>query len=162
MLVHLSKNINHYVDDPGAFHLAGHSAGGHIAVFLASTDWLNGGCKNIPPIKSTLSISGIFDLQPVIYLERNNEIGLSQKGVDCFSLINTISSFAGSLLLAVGSNEGVEFVRQIRGFSKLMDSKGYECQDIVLQGANHFSILDHYAKEDGELFRLAKKMIFEE
>ena len=82
MLVHLSKNINHYVDDPGAFHLAGHSVGGHIAVFLASTDWLNGGCKNIPPIKSTLSISGIFDLQPVIYLERNNEIGLSQKGVD--------------------------------------------------------------------------------
>ena len=161
MLVHLSQNIKDYVAEPGAFHLAGHSAGGHIAVFLASTDWKQNGYEISPPIKSTLSISGIFDLQPVVYLERNKEIGLNQNDVDQFSPVNIISSFTGKLLLAVGSNEGIEFLRQTQDFAKLMNLKGNECQDIVLQGANHFSILDHYSNADGELFHLVKKMVYE-
>ena len=80
LLSFLTENIHQYVDAPKGFQLSGHSAGGQIAAMLASTNWIKEGFPTVPQIDSVLALSGIYDLNPILFLEKNKEIRLNQ---DC-------------------------------------------------------------------------------
>ncbi len=45
--------------------VAGHSAGGHLVAMLYATDWRRYGVP-VDAIRGGLSISGVFDLEPLI------------------------------------------------------------------------------------------------
>jgi arylformamidase len=49
--------------DPARLHVAGHSAGGHLAAITLVTDWAGVGLPE-DMIKGVCAISGVFDLEP--------------------------------------------------------------------------------------------------
>ena len=63
--------------------------------------------------------------------------------------------FVGELLLAVGTHEGSEMVRQLQDYAKMQAGQGKGSQTALIENANHFSILDDYADRHGLLFKLA-------
>ena len=155
MVLDISARLNTWGFDGSAIHLAGHSAGAQIVSILATTQWDRHTQSQRPLISRTMGISGIYDLQPVIYIDRNLEIGLTDNDVSNFSPITYSEPFAGQLLLAVGTNEGSEKVRQMQDYAKMHAGRGKGSQSALIEDANHFSILDHYADREGLLFKLA-------
>ena len=155
MVLDISARLNTWGFDGSAIHLAGHSAGAQIVSILATTQWDRHTQNQRPLISRTMGISGVYDLQPVIYIDRNLEIGLTDNDVSNFSPITYSEPFAGQLLLAVGTNEGSEKVRQMQDYAKMHAGRGKGSQSALIEDANHFSILDHYADREGLLFKLA-------
>lgn len=64
------RHIGEHGGDSGHMVLAGHSAGGHLAVMLACCDWAQVG-RNVGaalparPFRVVVSLAGLFDLEPV-------------------------------------------------------------------------------------------------
>ena len=155
MVLDIFSRLNTWGFDGSAIHLAGHSAGAQIVSILATTEWDRHTQNQHPLISRTMGISGIYDLQPVIYIDRNLEIGLTNDDVSEFSPMYSSEPFVGELMLAVGTHEGSEKVRQMQDYAKTQAGRGKGSQSALIENANHFSILDHYADRDGVLFKLA-------
>ena len=155
MVLDIFSRLNTWGFDGSAIHLAGHSAGAQIVSILATTQWSRHSPNQCPPISRTMGISGIYDLQPVIYIDRNLEIGLTNDDVSEFSPMYSSEPFVGELMLAVGTHEGSEKVRQMQDYAKKQGGRGKGSQSALIENANHFSILDHYADRDGVLIKLA-------
>jgi arylformamidase len=155
MVLDISGRLNTWGFDGSAIHLAGHSAGAQIVSILATTQWDRHTQNQCPLISRTMGISGIYDLQPVVYIDRNLEIGLTNNDVSEFSPIFYSEPFVGELLLAVGTHEGLEMVRQMQDYAKMQAGRGKGSQTALIENANHFSILDDYADRHGLLFKLA-------
>ena len=155
MVLDIFSRLNTWGFDGSAIHLAGHSAGAQIVSILATTEWDRHTQNQHPLISRTMGISGIYDLQPVIYIDRNLEIGLTNDDVSEFSPMYYSEPFVGELMLAGGTHEGSEKVRQMQDYAKKQGGRGKGSQSALIENANHFSILDHYADRDGVLFKLA-------
>ena len=155
MVLDIFGRLNTWGFAGSAIHLAGHSAGAQIVSILATTEWDRHTQNQHPLISRTMGISGIYDLQPVIYIDRNLEIGLTNDDVSEFSPMYSSEPFVGELMLAVGTHEGSEKVRQMQDYAKKQGGRGKGSQSALIENANHFSILDHYADRDGVLFKLA-------
>ena len=155
MVLDISGRLNTWGFDGSAIHLAGHSAGAQIVSILATTQWDRHTQNQCPLISRTMGISGIYDLQPVVYIDRNLEIGLTNNDVSEFSPMFYSEPFVGELLLAVGTHEGSEMVRQLQDYAKMQAGQGKGSQTALIENANHFSILDDYADRDELLFKLA-------
>ncbi len=139
--------------DPDRLYLAGHSAGAHIAATLLSDLPPGSGCA--AAVQGALAISGVYDLEPIALLEINRQLRLSSEDVELYSPIRNLSADAGLLSLAVGYEEGPEFRRQQSDFAEAWRAEVNPCDETLLPRANHFSILDSFAREDGHLFRAA-------
>ena len=91
--------------------VAGHSAGGHLVAMLYATDWRRYGVP-VDAIRGGLSISGVFDLEPLIQVSFNADLKLDRGKARAMSPIHCTAEVRAPLLLAVGSGETSEFGRQ--------------------------------------------------
>ena len=147
-VAHVRTHAAEFGGDPERIHVCGHSAGGHIAALLLAT-------APVGEIRSALAISGIHDLAPIRRLAVNDKLRLSAGEVNAHSPVRRTPPRAGRLRLAVGDGEGPEFLRQQRALADAWRRPGHPCDEIVLGGADHFSILDDLADPEGLLFRAA-------
>ena len=145
------------MDAPKGFQLSGHSAGGQIVAMLASTNWIGEGFPTVPQIDSVLALSGVYDLNPILFLKKNKEIRLNQEEVELFSPILFAGKMNAPLNVVVGSNEGNEFIRQAKVFAQKVKSFGLPCENMILEQTNHFSILDHFSSDQSLLWKTVIK-----
>jgi arylformamidase len=155
-VVHLYEHAAEWGGNPDRLFVSGHSAGGHIAATLISTDW-PGYKPGLPEdmIKGALPISGLYDLEPIRHLNMNETLHISEAEARDLSPILSIPQTAGPVVLGVGTNEGEEFNRQQADYADAWRAGGLQCESLFLEGKNHFSIVDDYANEGGTLFEAA-------
>jgi arylformamidase len=134
-------------------HLCGHSAGGQlIAMLLAAggrDEW------DARVIRSALSISGIFDLEPLVHTGINAALGLDIDAARALSPILLEPACRPPMLLAVGEAESSEFHRQSRSFARRWQAEGVDASYLALAGCNHFTALEQLADRESGLFRHA-------
>ncbi|MEQ8248735.1 MAG: alpha/beta hydrolase [Alphaproteobacteria bacterium] len=155
-LAHIFKNARTWGGDPSRLYVSGHSAGGHLAATLISTDW-PGLDAALPDdmIKGAMPISGLYDLEPIRHLTMNETLGITEAEVQRLSPILAIPAAAGSMIMGVGTNEGAEFSRQQADYVDAWRAGGLTCEALNLEGLNHFSIVDDYSAAGGTLFEAA-------
>jgi arylformamidase len=121
--------------------ISGHSAGGHLAACLMATDWRSVDAT-LPEdlVKAAYTISGLFDLGPLLKTSINNALGLDQASARRASPLFWPLPSRGSLDAAVGGDESAEYFRQSR---TIVDSwsKGIETRFAKIPGANHFTAI---------------------
>lgn len=124
--------------------LVGHSAGAQIAVELAMA---------APPvtIAAILSISGVFDLEPLLDTTVNAKLGLDPTTARAASPIHRVRPGAPPTLFAVGAFETESFQRQSSAMSRAWTEAGNAASDLIVPAADHFSILAELSGEAGLL-----------
>jgi arylformamidase len=121
--------------------VSGHSAGGHLAACLMATDWQSIDAA-LPHdlVKAAYTISGLFDLGPLLNTSVNTALGLDRISARQASPLFWPPPSHGSLDAVVGGNESAEYFRQSRMIVDLW-GHGVETRFAEVPGANHFTAI---------------------
>jgi len=136
----LYQNISAYNGDPGELYIAGHSAGGHLAVMLLATDWSD---FNLPSdvIKGVFAISGLYNLIPIRLSDINLVLNMDTETAVRNSPVQLLPASQCPLVIVVGSNETDEFLDQSKELYKCWKER-IPVEILQMQGFNHYSIVD--------------------
>jgi arylformamidase len=129
-------------------YVAGHSAGGHLAAVVGEQ----------PGVKGVMSISGIFDLEPIRLGCLNDKIQMDEAQARRNSPIMHLPDKSIPYIVSVGGNELPELRRQSEEFAAAIVGKGIPCRYLPVPGHDHFSILEELARYDGKLAIALKEL----
>jgi arylformamidase len=154
------NNIDEYGGDHHHIYVVGNSAGGHLAAMLAATDWpeIN---HHLPPdiLKGAMSLSGLFDLEPLLQHSINQTLNLTAASAARNSPRKKKPRLAGPFIGAVGGDESDEFKRQSRELVEAWKEHNEHVDYVEVAGRNHFSIVGDFAQADYILLRRLKRML---
>lgn len=148
------RNAGRHGGDPKRIVVAGHSAGGHLAAMLLCCRWPQV-APDLPPqlVPSALSISGLFDLEPVAqtpFLQA--DLQLTPASVERLSPAR-FPAPAGTLVAVAGANESEEFLRQNRLIREAWGERAVPVCETV-PGTNHLDVLHALADPQARLHGL--------
>jgi arylformamidase len=154
------RNATELCCDPDRIVVAGHSAGGHLATMLLACDW-----KAVAPdlpadlVKSALSISGLYDLEPLRHTPfLAPDIGLTAESALRLSPAAMPAPSRGHLATVVGGDESEEFHRQAALISQAWGSSVVTSAEVEA-GRNHMNVLDELANPQSATHRRALELL---
>ncbi len=140
-MLHLSSNAAVLGFDPRQIHVAGHSAGGHLAAMMAATDFSElGGPAAL--VTSATCVSGLYDLAPLRLVKVNDDLKITPDEVEPLSPLHLAAMPHVVLNLTVGDQEAAEFVRNTTELSAAWRSLDIDVTDVPAPGFHHFDVLD--------------------
>ena len=149
------RHAAQYGGEPKRIVVVGHSAGGHLAALLLTCRWREVG-RDLPVhlLRTALSISGLFDLEPLRHTPfLQPDLRLTPASVARLSPAG-LPAPAGRLHAVVGADESEEFLRQ-----NLLIRKAWGVRSVptceALASLNHLNILNDLADPRAQLHRLA-------
>ncbi|MEZ5776415.1 MAG: alpha/beta hydrolase [Hyphomicrobiaceae bacterium] len=136
--------------------VAGHSAGGYLVAALHATDWRACG-QSRPPFTAGLSISGIFDLRPLIATSMNAGIGLTAASAAAFGLADAPALGDAPLTFAYGACESAEFARQSLTQAALW--RRSRAHALAIEGRHHFDVIEELRLPGSPLYREVERLL---
>lgn len=131
--------------------VTGHSAGGHLAAAMAATDWQLYGVRP-DLIQACLSISGLFDLRPLLATPYNDDLRLSAAAAAAASPLLWPVPNRMPFDSWVGAEESFEFRRQARSLAAAWAGLGLPSRYVEVPGHDHFSIGDMLGRAEHPMF----------
>jgi arylformamidase len=134
--------------------VGGHSAGGHLAAMLLTTDWETAGLER-DPIAGVVSVSGMHDLAPMVLFSFNTDLKLDAAEAARLSPVNLTPRTHTPVVIAAGADETSEFVRQSWILWERWPENRPEGMTgpLLVPDRNHFSIIADYADPASDLTR---------
>lgn len=132
--------------------LLGHSAGGHLAAAMLTTDW-RAFHDEAPAdlVAGGLAVSGVFDLEPLIPTSINTALRLDRNTARDSSPVHWSPRPGTRLIAAVGADESSEFLRQSRMMCDVWNGHGADCTYLEVSDANHFTVIEPFADPASDL-----------
>lgn len=123
--------------------IVGHSAGGHLAVQMALD------LETAPA--AAVSISGLFDLEPLRHAFIQRELHLSAEDVTRFSPLSRAAALTCPVHLLAGAEESVEFRRQSVVMFEAIRGAGGSSELAFVDGTHHSSVVAALADRSSAL-----------
>lgn len=140
--------------------VAGNSAGGHLTAAMLATDWAAFGGVPEDVVTRAFALSGLYDLEPLVALDINDDLRLTPEDARKASPIRWPAPRPGlKFVAAVGGDETDVFIEQSRNLSQVWNAAGIETEFLEVPGCNHFSIVDAIATEGSMLFERLVAMV---
>ncbi|MDH5747740.1 MAG: alpha/beta hydrolase [Rhodospirillales bacterium] len=148
-------NAASYGGDRDKIYVSGHSAGGHLVAMLMAAGWTNE--ANLPndAVKGGISLSGLFNLEPIRLSYLNGTLGLNPDTTRRNSPLYLSPATPAPLVLAYGGAESDEYHRQSGELHAAWKNQGADAQIMERPGLNHFTILDDFTAPASPLTRAA-------
>ena len=148
--------------NPDRIVVGGHSAGGHLAAMLFTTDWATSGLPR-NPVAGGVSLSGVHDLAPMVLFSYNTDLKLDDAEAARQSPVLLTPRTRAPLVLAAGADETPEFIRQTQILWDAWPANrpAGARTPMLIPGRNHFSVVVDYADPASEL-TLATLALFED
>jgi arylformamidase len=115
--------------DAQRIHLAGSSAGAHLAAMTA---------LQCPFVAGTVLVSGIYELEPLIYTSINTALGMNAAQAQELSPALQNLSYFPPAVMAVGDIETAQFKQQSVAFAKQLKQSA---SVLTIEGRNHFDVV---------------------
>ena len=158
-LAWLYRNADRYGFDPNRIFVAGHSAGGHLTAMMMAALWPVYS-PDLPAdlVKGGLPVSGLFDLEPLIYAPFvNADLQLDLARARRLSPALLAPATTAPLITAAGALESSEFRRQSELLGKAWH--GNFARHVALSDMNHLTVCDELASTASPLFDAALDLI---
>ncbi|MCA6106573.1 alpha/beta hydrolase [Bradyrhizobium cenepequi] len=122
--------------------MSGHSAGGHLAACMLATDWTTFDAS-LPkrPVISAYSISGLFELAPLVETPINKALRLDVASAKTASPLFWQPPAGTALDAVVGETESAEYHRQSRAIVEEWGAAGVATRYDVIAESNHFTAI---------------------
>jgi arylformamidase len=139
--------------------MSGHSAGGHLSACMLATDW-----TSLDPalpkdlVTAVYSISGLFDLVPLVGTSINKALGLDETTAKAASPLFWIPPARGSLDAVVGGDESAEYFRQSRTIVDQWGAAGIPTAFGTIAGANHFTAIAPLSDPGSDMVKRLKEL----
>ena len=155
----LYRNGSNFGAPAGRLHVAGHSAGGHLAAMMLAALWPVY-AKDLPRkvVRGSLAISGLYDLTEIAktpFLQ--GDLRLTEKSALESSPAFLPPATDAALYTAVGEkeNDGFHYQNALLGkrWKKVLKA------DVACPGDNHFTVLDRITQPDSPLFKTVLRML---
>lgn len=139
----LYRNAEGFGGDPRRLHVAGHSAGGHLAAMMATTDWASQG-RDLPAdmVRSIVPISGLFELEPLRFTPLDVDLRLDEEVVRRNSPSLMTPAWRLPVSVVVGGGESDEFRRQSRDFTAAWQGTVGSMNHLETLGHHHFAVIE--------------------
>lgn len=126
--------------DPARLTVSGHSAGAHLASYLAATGV---GEANSPatPIAGLLLVSGIYDLSGIPDSFLKDEAQMTVAEARAWSPLTAHQQAGSKRIIALGAEETPPFHDQAHRLHRLYRSVGADTGLMVLPGLNHMNVV---------------------
>jgi arylformamidase len=98
-----------------------------------------------------VSISGLFDLQPIRLSYLNEKLRLDDEQARRNSPLLNLPARAAKLIIAYGSDELPKLKRQSHEFGAAWSARGLPGEMIEVAGCHHYAVLEQLARPDGLL-----------
>jgi arylformamidase len=122
--------------------ISGHSAGGHLAACMLATDWpAFDPSLPVDLVRAAYSISGLFDLGPLLKTTVNNAMRLDEVAAKGASPLFWPVPKQGSLDALVGATESSEYFRQSREIVEAWSAAGLPARFGTVPNANHITAI---------------------
>lgn len=149
----LHRAAPRYGYDARRIHIGGHSAGGHLVGMLLADNWHEEFGLPSHIIGTALSVSGLFDLQPLRNCFVNDALGLDAEAASRNSPIKHLPQNSdATLLVTVGGDESSEFKRQSDIYMSAWLGKGHSGRLIDMPDRHHFDIILELERAGNPLF----------
>lgn len=135
--------------DREAIFTGGWSAGGHLASITSDH----------PSVRGVLSISGIFDLEPISLNYLNDALQLKASEIQTLSPVHRLSNTLPPCSLVVGADELPELQRQSSMYLQARQALDLQTTFNRLAGHNHYSILGELMSSEGHITAELVKLI---
>ena len=147
------RNASMFGGDPNRIYLSAQSSGAHLAGVVVVTDWPRQ--FNLPGdvVKGAVMTSGIYDLEPARLSARSSYVTFTDEIEHDLSPQRHIGMLSCPLVLAHGTAESPEFIRQTRDFAAAIKAADKPVELLVGDGYNHFEIVETFANPYGLLGR---------
>ncbi len=159
-LAWIYRNAEAHGGDCERIVVAGHSAGGHLATMLLACDW-RAVAADLPRdlVKSALSISGVYELEPLRHAPfLAADIGLTEASALRLSPLRMRAPASGSLVTIVGGDESEEFLRQADAISAAWGPDVVVANERVA-GKNHMNVLNDLADPTSSTYAHALSLL---
>jgi arylformamidase len=139
--------------------VSGHSAGGHLAACMLATDWPQFDAS-LPKdlVVAAYTISGLFDLGPLVETSINKAVGLDQATARAVSPLFWKAPARGSLDALVGEHESAEYFRQSRTIVERWGAAGLATRFGTVPNANHFTAIAPLADPQSPMVSRLKEL----
>lgn len=136
----VGTHIAQHGGDPARISASGHSAGAHLASYLAALAPHEHGLPGTR-ISSLLLVSGIYDLRPIATSFLQAEIGLTAGEVGEWSPFEARQAPGTQITLAVGKAETEPFHLQAQDFAYAAERRGVSVERLTVPGHDHMTIV---------------------
>lgn len=127
--------------DPARFTVSGHSAGAHLASYLAAYGPQETDRPSLPPIRGLLLVSGIYDLSGIPSSFLKDEAKMTEAEAEAWSPLTSSQSSLPTRIVTRGALEMAPFQDQADAFAGLLNDTGQSCTLRKEPDLNHLSIV---------------------
>jgi arylformamidase len=146
---YLSSELPKLGGDPERVVVSGWSSGGHLATMVLDEPLLRGG----------VSISGIYELEPLLKSYVNDKLHMDQAMAQRNSPILQLPRSSKQLDLFAGSAELPEMRRQTADYASARRAAGLPIQYAEIPDANHYTVLHGMMNGEGAIHRSIMAML---
>lgn len=158
-VVWLQQHARDFGADPARLSVSGHSAGAHLASFLAATGPAETEAPRLPDLKGLLLISGIYDLSGIPDSFLRDEARMTPTEAQAWSPLTSQQRACPKRIIAFGGDETPPFHEQASEFQARLSNQNNQSRLLSVPGLNHMSVVLDLADPDGELGRCLADMV---